>query len=68
MKQISGKDFAKILEHNGWELIRIKGSHYIYEKHGYEEVISVPIHGNKTLRPGLLLHLMKIAKLSEKDI
>ena len=68
MKQISGKDFAKILEHNGWKLMRIKGSHHIYEKYGYEEIISVPIHGNKALRPGLLLHLMKLAGLSEKDI
>ena len=31
MKQVSGKEFAKILEQHGWELSRIKGSHYIYE-------------------------------------
>ena len=68
MKQISGKDFIKILERNGWKLSRIKGSHYIYEKSGHEEIISVPIHGNKPLRTGLLLHLMKIAGLSERDI
>jgi len=32
MKSISGKDFAKILEKNGWTLMRVKGSHHIYVK------------------------------------
>ena len=26
MKAISGKDFAKILERNGWSLLRVKGA------------------------------------------
>jgi len=29
MKQVSGKEFAKILEQHGWKLSRIKGSHHI---------------------------------------
>ncbi|WP_239033302.1 type II toxin-antitoxin system HicA family toxin [Leptothermofonsia sichuanensis] len=30
MKSISGKQFAKILERKGWQLIRVQGSHHIY--------------------------------------
>jgi predicted RNA binding protein YcfA (HicA-like mRNA interferase family) len=32
MRYISGKEFAKILEQNGWKLLRINGSHHIYGK------------------------------------
>lgn len=32
MKPISGKKFAKVLEQNGWKLLRIHGSHHIYGK------------------------------------
>jgi predicted RNA binding protein YcfA (HicA-like mRNA interferase family) len=32
MKSISGKEFAKVLEQNGWILLRIQGSHHIYGK------------------------------------
>ena len=28
MRSISGKEFAKILEKNGWQLLRINGSHH----------------------------------------
>lgn len=51
MKSISGKKFAKILEQNGWQLLRIQGSHHIYCKPGQTTRISVPIHGNKDLKP-----------------
>ena len=32
MKQISGKDFAKLLNQKGWELKRIHGSHHVYHQ------------------------------------
>ena len=68
MKAISGYNFTKILKKNGWELKRIKGSHHVYMKAGNPARISVPIHGNKPLKIGLLKHLMKIAGLEESDL
>jgi predicted RNA binding protein YcfA (HicA-like mRNA interferase family) len=68
MKSVSGKTFAKILERKGWQLIRIQGSHHIYRKPGEVTRISVPIHGNKDLKIGLLKHFMKQAGLSETDL
>lgn len=32
MKSLSGKDLLKLLEKNGWQLLRINGSHHIYGK------------------------------------
>jgi predicted RNA binding protein YcfA (HicA-like mRNA interferase family) len=68
MKSISGKDFAKILEKNGWTLLRVQGSHHIYGKPRSEVRLSVPIHRNETLKVGLFRHLMKMASLTEKDL
>lgn len=44
---------CRLLEANGWVLQRIKGSHHIYSKPGERKIISIPVHGNKDLKPGL---------------
>lgn len=66
MKQLSGKELGKLLEKNGWKLLRIKGSHHIYGKPGVVVRLSVPVHGNKPIKSGLLHHVMKLAGLEEK--
>jgi len=68
MKSISGKEFAKILEQNGWQLLRINGSHHIYGKPSNPARISVPIHGSQALKPGLLRHFLKVANLTDNDL
>jgi len=68
MKSISGKDLAKILESKGWILLRIQGSHHIYGQDGNPNKISVPVHGNRSLKIGLLRHFMKQANISEQDL
>jgi predicted RNA binding protein YcfA (HicA-like mRNA interferase family) len=47
MKSLSGKELAKLLEKNGWQLLRIQGSHHIYGKPNNIVRLSVPIHGNQ---------------------
>jgi len=68
MKSISGKDFCMILEKKGWLLKTIKGSHYVYMKSGKKVRISVPVHGNKDLKKGLLNFLIKIAEIKENEL
>jgi predicted RNA binding protein YcfA (HicA-like mRNA interferase family) len=65
MKSMSGKELAKLLESNGWILLRVQGSHHIYGKSGVASRISVPIHGNKDIKIGLLRNLLKTAGLLE---
>lgn len=65
MNSMSGKELAKLLDRNDWILLRVQGSHHIYGKAGSSIRISVPIHGNKSLKVGLLRHLLKQASLSE---
>jgi predicted RNA binding protein YcfA (HicA-like mRNA interferase family) len=64
MKAMSGKEFAKLLERHGWKLKNITGSHHVYMKEGLTARISVPIHGNKSLKLGLMRHLLKISGIS----
>jgi predicted RNA binding protein YcfA (HicA-like mRNA interferase family) len=65
LKSLTGKEFAKIVEHHGWTLLRISGSHHIYGKPGSVVRLSIPIHSNKPLKTGLLRHLAKMAGLKE---
>ena len=68
MKSVSGREFARIIERRGWALLRVSGSHHIYGKSGNTIRLSVPLHGNKPLKAGLLRHLMKLAELSDHDL
>jgi predicted RNA binding protein YcfA (HicA-like mRNA interferase family) len=68
MKQISGKDFIKILQAHGWIHTRTNGSHHIFTKTGHRERIVIPVHGNQPLKLGLLKNQMKIAGLTEADL
>jgi len=68
MKEVSGRELARILEKNGWKLARIRGSHHVYIKEGRIERISIPIHGNKPLKMGLLRHFLKLAGIKKVDL
>ena len=68
MKSISSKKFAKLLESKGWILLRVNGSHHIFGKSGNVQRISVPIHGNKALKTGLLSHFLKVSGISEDEL
>jgi predicted RNA binding protein YcfA (HicA-like mRNA interferase family) len=56
---VSGKDFVKLLRKHGWIIDRINGSHHIMRKN--EMSISVPVHKNDDLKPGILNSLKKQA-------
>ena len=68
MKAWSGREFARLAERHGWKLLRINGSHHIYGKSGSVVRLSIPIHGNRPLKVGLLRHLAKIANIPDSEI
>lgn len=49
---MNGKQVIKILEKQGWKVLRIHGSHYRLGKE--EKRTTVPIHGVRDLGKGLL--------------
>jgi len=68
MKAVSGKRLAKLAEQKGWSLARVQGSHHIFIKHDRTERLVIPIHGNESLKIGLLRSLMKIIPLSPEEL
>jgi predicted RNA binding protein YcfA (HicA-like mRNA interferase family) len=68
MKTVSGKQLARTLENQGWQLLRVHGSHHVFGKPGNPARLTVPVHGNRPLKRGLLAHLLKLAGLSEEQL
>lgn len=58
---MSGEELVSLLLKNGWTLDRISGSHYILRKD--DQTLSIPVHGNQALKPGLLNAILKKAGL-----
>ena len=54
---MDGKTIIKILEKNGWEVLRISGSHHRMGKGKLRT--TVPIHGKRDLGKGLLNAIQK---------
>ena len=68
MTALSGRAFARLVERRGWQLLRISGSHHIYGKPGSVVRLSIPIHGNRPLKTGLLRHLAKLAEIPDEEL
>jgi predicted RNA binding protein YcfA (HicA-like mRNA interferase family) len=68
VKSVSGRHFCRELEKHNWTLQRIRGSHHIYAKDGNSSILTVPVHGNRDLKQGLLRRLLKDAGLTEQDL
>jgi predicted RNA binding protein YcfA (HicA-like mRNA interferase family) len=68
MKALSGRDFARLIERRGWRLLRVNGSHHIYGKTGSVVRLSIPVHGNRPLKIGLMRHLAKLAEIPDDEL
>lgn len=56
---ISGRDAIKTFEKLGFQTVRSKGSHFVLSKPGYKYNLTVPVHGNRPLKPGTLRRLIR---------
>jgi predicted RNA binding protein YcfA (HicA-like mRNA interferase family) len=68
VRPLAGREFVRLIEARGWVLLRINGSHHIYGKTGEPARLSIPIHGNQSLKSGLQRHLARIAGLTDADM
>lgn len=60
---MTAPELIKRLEAAGWIEERQSGSHRVFKKPNVQKLISVPDHGKKDLKPGLLNKLLKQAGL-----
>ncbi|MEL6358455.1 MAG: type II toxin-antitoxin system HicA family toxin [Bacteroidota bacterium] len=55
---LSGKKLIQILERAGFEVVRVKGSHFRL-RHADGRVTTVPVHKNEDLPKGLLRKIIR---------
>jgi mRNA interferase HicA len=54
---MKSSELHRLVKRNGWVLLRVEGSHYIYEKG--DKKYSVPFHGPKEVGRGLETKIKK---------
>jgi len=63
LKPITGPELCRKLEEAGWTLKRVRGSHHIFTKTGERKILTVPVHDNRAVKPGLAARIAKDADL-----
>ncbi len=58
---LSPKYLIKLLEQNGFIFKRAKGSHHLYYNSQRNITVIVPLHGNKDMRKGTFMAILKQA-------
>lgn len=56
-------EFFRLLKKDGWFEVRKKGSHVIMRHPDKPEQLTVPYHAGKEIKKGLLVALLKQAKI-----
>ena len=59
-----GKELVSLLQKDGWQIVRIKGSHHIMKKGNQIEVI--PVH-DKDLPKGLMESIIKRTGINRRS-
>ena len=66
LKVLSGNEVCKILELNGFERIRQKGSHIIMQKRLEDTTVTVPIPNHPEIKIGTLQSIIRQSKLNRQ--
>ncbi len=67
LPRISGKELLKLLQKNGFRVVRTKGSHH-FIAHWDGRCTVVPIHGKEELGPGLLRKILRDLEMSVEQL
>jgi len=63
---VSARKILKILAEAGFKVVRKRGSHVVL-KHPDGRITVVPVHAGEKIGPGLLLKIIKDAKMTRKE-
>jgi len=59
---------CKVLKRHGWVEDRVESSHHTFKKPGVMQIVTVTVHGHKTMKLGHQCAVMKQAGLTEVDL
>lgn len=68
LPRVSGKDVLNALLRGGFKIIYVRGSHHYVSKSTAGNMVTVPVHGNKILKPKTLKSILELAELSIDDL
>ncbi|UCG44397.1 MAG: type II toxin-antitoxin system HicA family toxin, partial [candidate division WOR-3 bacterium] len=57
----------RALQRAGFEQLRSHGSHFYLYHRAKDSLVTLPVHGGKTLAPKTLLSILKQAKLTPEE-
>jgi predicted RNA binding protein YcfA (HicA-like mRNA interferase family) len=57
------RELEKIILKDGWSLVRVAGSHYIYVHKSKPGTLIIPCHGSKDIPRGFISGILKKAGL-----
>lgn len=63
---VTARQLIKVLEANGWELDRIRGSHHVFKHPRFYNHLVVPVHGRQLGR-GLVVTILKNAAMTREE-
>ena len=66
LKPLPARKVLKVLTNLGFKVVRQHGSHAIL-KHADGRITVVPVHPKEEITPGLLLKIIKEAKLTKEE-
>ena len=71
LPRINGRDLVKAMERDGFEVVRIKGSHHILQKifpDGARVTVPVPVHAGHIIKVGTLSGILRKARISREQL
>lgn len=71
LPRIDGRTLVGVMERDGFEIVRIKGSHFILQKtfsDGEQVTIPVPVHAGRVLKVGTLAGILRKARISRERL
>ncbi|NLX91294.1 MAG: addiction module toxin, HicA family [Firmicutes bacterium] len=68
LPRASDKDIMAALTRSGFRLVHVRGSHHYLEPPSGGKLVTVPIHGNKTLKPKTLKNILDQAGLTVEEL
>ena len=65
--RMQGSDLLKALQRNGFEVVRIRGSHH-FVKHPDGRGTAIPVHSGETIGPGLLSKILREIEFTREEL
>jgi predicted RNA binding protein YcfA (HicA-like mRNA interferase family) len=71
LPRIEGQTLVRAMERDGFQVVRIKGSHFILQKifaDGEVVTIPVPVHAGRILKVGTLAGILRKARIGRERL